>query len=402
MDMNDAILLKTCENRDRYYLIMKYINKEIVGKEAFILLHALGDFYNAHPDIETVNFNDFAVWFTNSHSPDIKSKDLELYKALFAKVGEANPAIVKDLIEAYVKKDTLSQLQDAILRNKPLEDFQTIINSVVRVEKDTAEVSMDILEDTEITDRSKGLKWRLNCVNSGAGHLIVGDFVLVAGRFNSGKSSFVVSELSHMAEQLPADKDVLLFVNEGRAVDYKERIYQSVFNVPIEEIKANRQKYKELYLERMGRVDKIKLFKINKFTHRQVEALIKKHNPGLIVIDMIDHIGGFKVNSNEPSDQKVRVLYHWVLDVAGQYAPVIGTTQVSNLQGQDPRWPAPEKLTGSTTAKQEAPNLIIIIGQEEDLNSTTRYISSTKNKFRPENEYFKFTCKFDKHNVRFI
>lgn len=401
--MNDGILLKTCENRDNYYLVMKYINKEIVGKEAFILLEALGDFYNKHPDINAINFNDFAVWFTTVHTPDIKTKDLELFKLLFEKVTEASKAIVKDLIEAYIKKDVLSQLQDAIVRNKPLEEFQNILANIPQNNKnDSAEVSMDILEDTDVTDRSKGLRWRLEPINAGAGALLKGDFVLVAGRFNSGKSSFAVSELSYMAEQLPYKDEVLLFVNEGRAVDYKERIYQSIFNVEIEEIKAKREYYKKLYIEQMGRPDKIKLFKINKFTNRQVEALIKKNNPGLIVIDMIDHIGGFKVNSNEPSDQKVRVLYHWVLDIAGQYSPVIGTTQVSNLQGQDPRWPAPEKLTGSTTAKQEAPNLIIIIGQEEDLNSTTRYISSTKNKFKPENEYFKFTCKFDKHNVRFI
>lgn len=400
--MNDGILLKTCENRDNYYLVMKYINREIVGKEAFILLEALGDFYNKHPDIGKINFNDFALWFTTAHTVDIKTKDLELYKLLFENVRQANPAIVNDLIEAYVKKEILSQLGDAIVRNKPLEDFQNILNSVSKVEKDNAEVSMDILNDTDTTDRSKGYKWRLEPLNTGAGRLLKGDFVLVAGRFNSGKSSFVVSESSYMAYQMQDEHDMLLFVNEGRAVDYKERIYQSLFNVEIEEIKAKREYYKKQYLEMMGRPDKIKLFNISRFTNRQVEGIIKKNNPGLIAIDMIDHIGGFKVNSNEPSDQKIRVLYRWVGDIALKYAPVIGTTQVSNLQGQDPRWPAPEKLTGSTTAKQEAPNLIIIIGQEEDLNSTTRYISSTKNKFKPENEYFKFTCKFDKHNVRFI
>lgn len=400
--MNDGILLKTCENRDNYYLVMRYINKEMVGKEAFNLLEALGDFYNKHAEINSVNFDDFAIWFTGVHTIDIKTKELELYKILFAKIKEASPAIVKDLIESYVNQDILDQLQDAIIKNRPLEDFQTILNTVARVEKDNAEVSMDILEDTDATDRSRGLEWRLQCVNTGAGKLLKGDFVLIAGRFNSGKSSFAISEASYMAEQLADDYDLLLFVNEGRAVDYKERIYQSLFDVEIEEIKAKREYYKKLYLERMRRPDKIKLFNITRFTNRQVETIIKKNNPGLIVIDMIDHIGGFKINSNEPSDQKMRILYRWVGDISIKYAPLIGTTQVSYAPGDDPRWPKPEKLTGSTTAKQEAPNLIITIGREEDLNSTTRYIAATKNKFKAQDEYFKYTCKFDKHNVRFV
>lgn len=401
--MNDGILLKTCENRDNYFLIMKYINKDIVGTEAFNLLTALGDFYDKHAEISTINFSDFAVWFTSVHTPDIKSKDLALYKELFAQVEKASPAIVKDLIEAYKKRDVLSQLLDAISRNKSIEDLQSIITTDVKIEKENAQVSMDILEETEKTNRTRGLKWRLDSVNSGAGPLIPGDFVLIAGRFNSGKSSWVISEAAYMGEQLPYEQDVLLFVNERPPVEYKERIYQSLFNITIEELKLNRDKYKALYLEKMKRLDKIKLFNIPKFTNRQVESIIKKHNPGLVVVDMLDHIGGFKANSNEPSDQKIRSLYRWIGDIPLQYnVPLIGTTQVSDSPSQDPRWPAPEQLTGSRTAKQEAPNLIITIGREEDLNSTTRYIAATKNKFKPENEYFKFTCQFDKHNVRFI
>lgn len=400
--MNDGILLKTCENRDNYFLITKYINKDIIGTEAFTLLEALGEFYDKHPEITSVNFDDFAVWFTTVYATDIRSKDLELYKLLFSKVGEASSAIVRDLIEAYKLKDVRSRLQDALMRNKPLEEVQAILNSDIKIEKETAEVSMDILEDTETTNRVAGLKWRCVPINAGAGALLKGDFVLVAGRWDSGKSSFCISELSYMAEQMQNNQNVLLFVNEGRAVDYKERIYQSLFNVEIEELKAKREYYKKMYIEKMGRADKIKLFNITRFTNKQVENIIKKNNPGLIVIDMIDHIGGFKINSNEPSDQKVRILYRWVGDMALKYAPIMGTTQISDLKGCDTRWPPGERLTGSTTAKQEAPNLIIMIGQEENKNSDVRYISATKNKFKPVDTYFKFTCQFDKHRVRFI
>jgi hypothetical protein len=400
--MNDAILLKTCESRDNYFLVMRYINREIVSREAFNLLEALGDFYNKHPEIDTISFNDFALWFTTVHTADIKNKDLELYKLLFSKVGEANAAIVRDLVEAYIQKDMRSQLQDALLRNKPLDELHTILNSNIKIEKESAEVSMDISEDTETTNRDSGLKWRCEPINTGAGNLLKGDFVLTAGRWDSGKSSFCVSELSFMAEQIQNDRNVLLFVNEGRAVDYKERIYQSLFDITIEELKSRRQYYKDLYIQKMGRPDKIRLFNITRFTNKQVETIIKKNNPALIVIDMIDHIGGFKTNSNEPSDQKLRILYRWVGDMALKYAPVIGTTQISDLKGCDTRWPPGERLTGSTTAKQEAPNLIIMIGQEENKNSDVRYISATKNKFKPTDTYFKFTCQFDKHRVRFI
>lgn len=400
--MNDAILLKTCENRENYYLIIKYINKEIVGIETFNLLEALGEFYNKHPDIDNINFNDFALWFTTVYTIDIKSKELELYKLLFSKVGEASSAIVRDLAEAYIQKDTRSKLQDALLRNKPLEELQTILNNNIKIEKDNAEVSMDILEDTEITDRSKGLKWRNNGINLGAGGIIPGDFIVFAGRPDAGKSACVVSEGTYLAEQLPEEKDLLFFTNEGLSVHYKERIYQATFDITNEELKNNRLKYKHLYQQKMGRIDKIKLFNISRYNFSQVETIIKKHNPGLIIIDMLDHILGFKSNGNEPNDQKMRVLYRWIGDMALKHAPIIGTTQISYNPQDDPRWPPGERMTGSTTAKQEAPNLIVFIGQEQDKNSTIRYMSATKNKFKEQDNYFKFTCQFDKHKVRFI
>lgn len=400
--MNNAILLKTCEKKENYHLVMRYVKKDITNKETYSLLEALGEFFNQHQEIDVINFEDFSFWFSNVYMPDIKTQQLKKYQELFDNIASANPIIIKDLIDTLIKKDFLASLEDAIVKNESIEYFQNLVNSLEKPASSEAEVSMDILEDTETTDRSRGLRWRLESLNAGAGPLLKGDFVLMAGRFNSGKSSFAISELSYMAEQLSINQDVLLFVNEGRAVDYKERIYQAIFDAPIEEIKGNREKYKKLYTEIMGRPDKIKLFSIPRFTNKQVEGVIKRNNPGLIVIDMIDHIGGFKINSNEPSDQKMRILYRWVGDVAIKYAPLIGTTQVSYAQGDDPKWPKPEKLTGSTTAKQEAPNLIITIGREEDLNSTTRYIASTKNKFKAQDEYFKFTCKFDKHNVRFI
>lgn len=404
--MNDGILLKTCENRDNFFLIKKHINKEIVGKQTCKLLDAWGDFYLKFADIKQIPFNDFFTWFISVHTPDIKSRELELYKILGAKVGESNSVIARDLVEAYKKKDILSQLQDAILRNKPLSEIQTIVNSNVSVEKDNHEFSMDILDDIEFTDRSRGLTWRLDKMNHDAGAIIAGDFVVIAGRFDSGKSSWIISECTYMAEQIQDDKNVLLLVNERPPIEYKERIYQSAFGISIEELKSNRAKYKDLYIQKMKRLDKIKLFNISRMHFGEIENIIKKNNPGLICIDMIDHIGGFISKGNEASDQKIRSLYRWIGDIPLHYnIPVIGTTQVSDESKEknfDSRWPSREALTGSRTAKQEAPNLIITIGQENDLNSTTRYIGATKNKFKAENNYFKFSCKFDKINVRFI
>lgn len=398
--MNDSLLLKACETRDNYYLVRKHIKKDLVSKETLNLLNAIGDFYEQHNEINTIRFDDFYVWFTSAHTPDIKLKELELYKLLLTKVVESESVYVHDVIAAYKKKDVIASLQDAIVRNKSLTDIKQILDHADVTTQDNVYVSCNLNDQQSVIDRTNGLKWGISWLNEDLAPLIMGDFGVIAGDVEAGKTSFVISQVVHMAAQLPADKQVCWFVNEGYGRVTLEKIYQSTFSIREDELKSDYAHWMAEYTKKMGRLDKIQVIDAYGFTYRDIESVLRKHNVGLIVVDMLDHVQGFHHLSNQASDKPLEALYQWGREAACKYAPFIATSQIA--EGYDAKYPPLDALKGSRKAKQGAASFVMMLGMDSR-DGVTRYLGCVKNKLRSHNRrYFKRTISFDVQTVSFI
>ncbi len=242
------------------------------------------------------------------------------------------------------------------------------------IEQDEAEaVDMDLshLYNSQIGE--PGLRWRLSWLNKALGSLRTGDFGFIFARPETGKTTFLASEITHMISN--TDGDIIWFNNEEQGKKVAIRCYQALFGVTTKElfddIEGYAAKYKEITQDRL----KIYDFEDSSHTGR-IEQILKESNPSLIIFDQIDKIRGFKADRN---DLQLKALYQWARELAKTYAPVIAVSQAGGT-AENKLWLTMDDVDSSKTAKQGEADFIIGIGKESDNTSNARYLNISKNK----------------------
>ena len=246
-------------------------------------------------------------------------------------------------------------------------------------------------DSTDINDllqedlNNEGLRWRLDCLNACMRPLREGDFGIIAGRPDTGKTSFIASEITFMCQQLPLDKNIIWLNNEGPSGRIVKRIYQSALGVGIAKlVELNTQgQLRAQYAEAVGRVDRVRVFNIHGYNTAQVERIIQENNPGIIVYDMIDNIRGFSGAAR--TDLQLEEMYKWAREVAVRYATICFATSQISAEGDGMQFPTKSMLKDSKTGKQGACDFQLMIGAVNDPNLThTRFLSLPKNKLNRE------------------
>ncbi|MCA2570668.1 DnaB-like helicase C-terminal domain-containing protein [Microcystis sp. M42BS1] len=204
--MNEISILKAICYRENY---LKYRN-------------ILPDFKELNPVLEVVD-----EWFANNQS-DLGVEDLsnlfyaklpqkpEQYENLFRVLSATPPPeSVKTLLEALKRaricQDMSVLAYEASRGSKTVSDVLELadkLRSGVEVQK-VEFVTDDITELLNQTVKTPGLRWRLDCLNKSLGSLRKGDFGIVFARPETGKTTFIASELTFMAEQ--TERPVLWF-----------------------------------------------------------------------------------------------------------------------------------------------------------------------------------------------
>ena len=242
------------------------------------------------------------------------------------------------------------------------------------IEQDEAEaVDMDLSELYNSQIGEPGLRWRLSWLNKALGSLRTGDFGFIFARPETGKTTFLASEITHMISN--TDGDIIWFNNEEQGKKVAIRCYQALFGVTTKElfddIEGYAAKYKEITQDRL----KIYDFEDSSHTGR-IEQILKESNPSLIIFDQIDKIRGFKADRN---DLQLKALYQWARELAKTYAPVIAVSQAGGT-AENKLWLTMDDVDSSKTAKQGEADFIIGIGKESDNTSNARYLNISKNK----------------------
>ena len=396
----EVATLRMVRTRERYDRFAAMIPHGTVNKETVSILKRMGEFFKGTEATEIVHDQ---FWpFLRSRYPNWKEKDVEFWESAVKPISRSNPpgldeSIIENLLATELGNKAVAFIESwqagdevdlgAALRGA-IENYEAAVER--KIKTPDVEFGWDTMIDEET--HNVGLHWRLPCL---AGHLRAmreGDFGILAMRPDRGKTTMGASEFSFMAPQLqtlyPNEfRPALWLNNEGPGQRILSRIRQSTLGMSATEIRdlgpvEARRRYIELL---GGREDRIQVLDIHGFTNWEVEELIRKKNPGLVVFDMIDNIrfSGQGSNNGERNDQILEAMYQWarVLGVKYRFAG-LAMSQISG-DGEGMRFPTQNMLKDSKTGKQGACDYIIT-GGFDPATPNIRWIGTTKNKLKRE------------------
>jgi len=253
-----------------------------------------------------------------------------------------------------------------------LDLFSKFEHQEVDIEQATP-VIMDLKQLHESQVATPGLRWRLNFLNKSLGSLRKGDFGFIFARPETGKTTFLASEVTHMVTQ--TEGDIIWFNNEEQGNKVGIRCFQATLGLTTESLWSDLENNQRKYDAKTG--NRIKIYDFEDSSRvSKIEAVLKQVNPALIIFDQIDKIKGFK---GERNDLELKAIYQWAREIAKEYAPVIAVSQ-ANGDAENKLWLTMDQVDGSKTAKQGEADWILGIGKESDNTSRSRYFSICKNK----------------------
>lgn len=308
-------------------------------------------------------------------------KDSQFYEQVFNNLEDYQPieSTVVKLIESLKRRNVLQKVSLAAYNEAEGKDppgtTEALLAQLTQQPDDYSlqPVTDDLESLLNATYKTPGLRWRLQCLNQSIGSLRKGDFGFVFARPETGKTTFLTSEVSNFITQTTGE--ILWIVNEEQPEKVMLRVIQAYFGIKLEDLYGNIQHYRKLFKEQTG--GRFKLYDSSASNKNSVEALCKKHLPALIVFDQIDKIQGFKADRE---DLLLGAIYQWARDLAKRYAPVIGVTQADG-SGEGVRWLTMANVANAKTAKQAEADWILGIGAIPDSGwESVRFFNISKNK----------------------
>ena len=381
---------KSKENLSKY---RRYIKPHVVMKETNTILDGMDKYYKTFPSVTEFAWDSFTAFLIADQSKRLTDDSIVKLRMMLTKARafvphHAHEEVVKTLIELDYLALIMEECEKVKEGSSDLEHVHILATNALKdveryIEKDELFVSADL---SAIADRitSSGYEWRLDALNRSLGPLRIGNFVIVAARVEVGKTTFLVSEVSYLAQQLPKDRPVVWVNNEEESSVVFFRIVQAALGIESKTIIADSKKAMVDYAALMGgNKDKIRVTK-DMNNMRDLETLFREINPGLIIFDQLDKVDGFK--SDEREDLKLGKIYKWARELARSYGPVIAASQLSAsaVEMKDPPFIGLDALRGSKTDKPGEADVVITIGKYKEPKSPEeemiRTINVPKNK----------------------
>lgn len=391
----DINLLRILKTRKDYNKVVPNLPLKLMDEKVQLLIKDFGKYFKTFPSHDSIDLQTFLPRFQQWHQgfdADTFTAFTRVLQQIISNVDEdTRNGILGQVYEldlATKLANAAAQYQDGDL-SVPLSDLITsyVDTYKVAVGARLAEYidgdDIDSILETEL-DYS-GISWRLGCLNAHMRGLRGGDMGIVAARPDQGKTTFFTSEITHMAPQLPEDKNIVWLNNEGSGKRILPRLYQSAIGCTLHELKElrDRGKLRAAYADAVGRTNRIRIHDIHGFNVGQVEAILEKSNAGIIIFDMLDNVTGFQGESR--TDLQLECMYQWARERAVKYdAVVLASSQISQ-DGDGQAFPTQTMLKDSKTGKQGACDFIIMIGAKNEAGyENIRYIGTPKNKLRRE------------------
>lgn len=375
--MYDLSLLKSFLNKNNYIEFRNYLKDSDFQKEILPILRGIDLWYatnEGNPSLEDVANLTFAS--------GVPEKNQQYIRDVFTTLQNINGTeTAKTLLERFKQTSTLGDISlaayEASRGSKSVLEVFSLVEKLKKPETGEIEyVTDDLDEILEQSVKTPGLRWRLNCLNHSLGSLRKGDFGFIFARPETGKTTFLASEVTFMAGQLKdEDGPILWFNNEEQGHKVKLRCYEAALGANIKQLEKAAERAKIKYAELTKK--KIRIFDSASISRGQVEAICQKENPSLILFDQIDKVKGFKADRE---DLALGAIYQWAREIAKTYCPVIGICQADGT-AEGEMWLHMGHVSNAKTAKQAEADFILGIGKSHDMGKEfIRYINISKNK----------------------
>lgn len=375
--IHELSIIKSFLDKENYQKYRSFINDSKISPELKPVFRGLDKWYTTNtgsPALEDVANLTFAG--------GVPEKDWEYTKSLFNTLQSINGhETVQNLLESFRTSKVLGDIAfsafEASEGRKGLPEVLELVDQL----KSPVEVNFDYVSDNinevlNATINAPGYRWRLDSLNRSLGSLRKGNFGFVFARPETGKTTFLASEVTHMASQhFDTHGPILWINNEETGAAVMSRLYQAALGATVDRIakhpESAQEKYKELTHGRIKLLDRAGIHR------REIERIVESENPSLILFDQIDKIKGFKADRE---DLALGAIYQWSREIAKEYCPVIGVCQ-ADVSGENQRWLYMDNVAGAKTAKQAEADFILGIGKIHDPGfENIRFINISKNK----------------------
>lgn len=413
--MHDIPLLKFLSSKDNFDRFRKHVKSHTVVRETELILNDYDTYWKLFPDNTSIDFNHFAVWFRMVQHSSWDAERYSMYATIFEKI-EAEPPVDKSIVDKFIELDYIAQARDVcdkVIRGEPasITEVQPLLDRYLDEVGKAGKSDEDYFVTNNIASilddliRSHGLEWRIEDLNVAVGPVHAGDFIIIGARPETGKTTFVCSEFTHMAQQLPAERKAIIFNNEEDGRKIFIRLIQACLDATILDISIDEKKAEDKYVTALGSLDRIKVVdKENDLSIYDIERYLKQGDYGLVGINILDKVRGFDRDDSEVS--RMRKLAQFVRNLAKKYKTTIFAVMQADASGEGKAWLDLSQLYGTKTGVQGEADVILMIGAAVD-DHDTRYIHVAKNKLPggprtvASKRHDKFETRFDPERARY-
>lgn len=384
--MIELSLIKLLLSKEQYIDALAHgINITDFPKELQVFYSCLSNYFNTNDDVNKLSVSDLSnlVFATSNKDKDFNESILVQLDKL-----DCSEQTSKTLLASLLRKKQLKELSlkayEAYEGKLELEEVMALFQKWGQQGLSTEDSGPDSLAfvDDSLTElvhdaiAQPGLRWRLKTLNRMLGSLRIGDFGFIFARPETGKTTFLASEVSFMATQLKENDGPIIWINnEEGGKKVRLRMYQASLGVDLSALLSNPEEYEKQF--RAATHDKLKLVDKAGISKNEIERLCRTHLPSLLIFDQIDKITGF---TNDREDLRLGAIYQWARELAKTYCPVIGVCQADGT-GEGVKWLTMGHVANAKTAKQAEADWIVGIGAIHDTGyETIRFLHASKNK----------------------
>lgn len=391
--MIDTLILKVMRERDFFEKMYPTLPVYAFDEKTGAILEDYDQYFKDF-NHDTIDPETFKTFFFSFQHPKMSDDVKTYYRTLLDNVlhGDVEDSVKKGLTARILELEYATNIGNIVKKydsgadidvQRAIEEATETLRITLARKVEIPWVRDDICDLLKATDDYRGFTWRLSGLNESMRPLRPGDFGIIAARPDAGKTSFLTSELTHMAAQVPDGRPIVWMNNESLGQRIVIRTYQSALNKTVTELKELQKqgKIKQEYTKAVGDMDNIRVCDIHDAWNYEVSDILAEMNPGLVVMDMIDNIRFGGLSAGSRTDQALEAMYQWarVLGVRLD-CPILATSQVS-AEGDGMQYPLMHMLKDSKTGKQGAADFILMIGKSNDpLLEDSRFLSLPKNK----------------------
>lgn len=365
------------ENYNNYYSLLNKDNIKEVYRELWHIYQALEELHTKSEGDLTLP--DLLTYFWIKYP----TADHAVYDDLFVRLRkvslspDAGLQILKDIQrrQAALKLSEISyRISTGSADMSAAQEYLDILNGDIHTSHDELQpLNIDLEGLLSDVYQRPGLRWRLNCLNKSLGSLRAGDFGFIFARPETGKTTFLASEVSNFLTQ--TDGNICWFNNEEQGQKVALRVYQAFFGCRLEQLIANVRKYRNEFEE--ATQGRFKFFDSATLSKSQIEQIVIRFKPRLVIYDQIDKIKGFTADRE---DLRLGTIYQWARELAKNSHSVIGVCQADG-SAENLKKLGMDNIANSKTSKAAEGDYIFGIGKIHDMgHESVRYINVVKNK----------------------